>query len=422
MERPRHVRRVLPRRAGRSTSRRLPRQSSVAAPPDTLGCHDLVAGRVHLGPAARQPELQLLPVRRLLLQRTSATGASRARSRCSGTRATPGPSIDGPKTNDTFANNPCRNAWTTIQVRQVGRDASTSAATRQLTVEQNSTVEISGRERSGQNIAVQALETPSGRTPSTIRGDQRIITTGPGSNKQLSIQGLVWAPYAALEFDLISNDAVAALDWWCSRERTQRRRVGERQQLPHPCRHQACQQGAEPHDHGHSPNGQGSTSVKSVVTVQVDKGAKSYAIDSRRVLGLTPEGSSSPPPPPPPTPTVRLAPPPVPAPTTGPCNETRSSGPNDFGDSDWTAEYWNLAVLHRVDAPGGPVQPAPGRRPSVVEDRRILRHEFSRARCGQRRLLRGRFTKTINVGTACSVTLRAGSPTMVCASGSTARP
>ena len=152
-----------------------------------------------------------------------------------------GPSIDGPRTNDTFANNPCRNAWT----NDPGADpiAKESGATiyfggnSQLTVQQNASVEISGRERSGQNIAVQALETvEGGRTPSTIRGDQRIITTGPGSNKQLSIQGLVWAPYAALEFDLISNDAVAALDRRRGRERTQRRRIGQCQQLPDPGR------------------------------------------------------------------------------------------------------------------------------------------------------------------------------------------
>ena len=78
-----------------------------------------------------------------------------------------------------------------------------------MTVDGLGAVEISGRERSGQNVAVQALE--AAPYTSTIRGDARLIRTQSGGNKQLSIQGLVWAPYAALEFDLIANDAVAAL-------------------------------------------------------------------------------------------------------------------------------------------------------------------------------------------------------------------
>jgi hypothetical protein len=37
-----------------------------------------------------------------------------------------------------------------------------------------------------------------------VNGDQRVVPTGSGSNKQLSIQGLVSAPYTGLAFDLIA--------------------------------------------------------------------------------------------------------------------------------------------------------------------------------------------------------------------------
>ncbi len=157
-----------------------------------------------------------------------------------------GPGIPGIQSNDSFATNPCRNAWK--------NDPNTSGATvyfggnSQLTVDGLGAVEISGRERSGQNIAVQALETAP--NASTIRGDQRLIRTQSGSNKQLAIQGLVWAPYAALEFDLISNEAVAALDRRRGRERDQCRCIGQHQQLPDSCRHGAEDEGGESDDDG----------------------------------------------------------------------------------------------------------------------------------------------------------------------------
>ena len=196
-----------------------------------------------------------------------------------------GPGIPGIQNNDSFATNPCRNAWK--------NDSNKSGATvyfggnSQLAVDGLGAVEISGRERSGQNIAVQALESGSRKT--TIRGDQRLIRTESGSNKQLSIQGLVWAPYSALEFDLISNDAVAALTGGAVVSEISAGASANTNNFLIRVDTKPQTKVLQLTTTAASDGNQGSTSVKAVVTVQVDKGATSYALQSRRLLGLTPE-------------------------------------------------------------------------------------------------------------------------------------
>jgi hypothetical protein len=304
-----------------------------------------------------------------------------------------GPGIDGFMPSDTFANNPCNNAWT--------NDADVSGATiflggnSQITVDQNSTFEVSGRERSGQNIAVQALATSgSGRNPSTIVGDQRIITTGPGSNKQMSIEGLVWAPYAALEFDLISNDAVAALTGGAVvSELTAGASANANNFL--------IRVATKPADKilqltttATSPGGKGSTSVRSIVRVQRDGAATSYAVESRRIVGLTPEGSST-------------APNPVPSTDSGPCNETRSSFTNDFGDGNWTAQYWNLPTFS-TSTPPDPFSATPAFTEQLSRIDSYLGADSPLPGTVNADYYAARFTKTINVGSPCSFTLLAG--------------
>ncbi len=258
---------------------------------------------------------------------------------------------------------------------------------------------------------MQALETAGGgRTPSTIRGDQRIITTGPGSNKQLSIQGLVWAPYAALEFDLISNDAVAALTGGAVVSELSAGASANANNFLIRVATKPANKVLNLTTTASSADNQGSTSVKSVVTVQRDQGATSYAIDSRRVLGLTPEGSAAPPPPPP-SPTTTAPPGPtttVPAPTTGPCNLPMGSWTNDFGAGDWTAEYWNLASFSTSAPPGDPFSG------TVAATKQLSKIDSylgtgSPASGVNSDYYAARFTKTITVGTACSVSIRAGS-------------
>jgi len=304
-----------------------------------------------------------------------------------------GPGIDGFNPSDTFANNPCNNAWTT-DVDQSGATLYLGGNT-QITVEQNSTFEVSGRERSGQNIAVQALATTGGgRNPSTIQGDQRIITTGPGTNKQMSIEGLVWAPYAALEFDLISNDAVAALTGGAVvSELTAGASANANNFL--------IRVATKPADKilhltttAASPNGRGSTSVRSVVRVQRDGAATAYAVESRRIVGLTPEGASA-------------SPGPAPSATSGPCNETESSFTNDFGDGNWTAQYWNLPTFS-TSAPAEPFSATPVFTEQLSEIDSYLGTGSPQSGTVNDDYYAARFTRTINVATPCSFTLQAG--------------
>lgn len=117
-----------------------------------------------------------------------------------------GPSIDGPGPQDTFANNPCRNAWN--EGNQTGAALYMGGDSR-ITVRSGATLEVSGRTHGTYNVGLQALE--DNGDDSDVTGNQRIVLVESGGNKQLSIQGLVWAPGAGFEFDLISNDAVAAL-------------------------------------------------------------------------------------------------------------------------------------------------------------------------------------------------------------------
>ena len=144
-----------------------------------------------------------------------------------------------------------------------------------------------------------------------------------------------------------------------------------------------------------SPNGKGSTSVRSVVRVQTRRCATSYAVESRRIVGLTPEGSSLPPPPPPPPP------PPAPASgpvvTTGPCNEIASSWTDDFGVNDWTAEYWNLPSFSEDAPPGDPFAGYAGRDQDALEGRRLLRYELPRGPVWSTpTITAARFTTTID--------------------------
>ena len=243
--------------------------------------------------------------------------------------------------------------------------------------------------------------------PSTIRGDQRIITTGPGSNKQLSIQGLVWAPYAALEFDLISNDAVAALTGGAVVSELSAGASANANNFLIRVATTPANKVLNLTTTADSPDNQGSTSVRSVVTVQRSNGATAFAVDSRRVVGLTPEGPAAPPPPPPPPPPP--GPGPGPSPTTGPCNETTTTWTNDFGDGDWTVEYWNLASFSTETPPGDPFSGTVVHTEQLSEINRYLDGASPEPGVVNSDYYAARFTRTIDVGAACSVTIRAGS-------------
>jgi hypothetical protein len=193
-----------------------------------------------------------------------------------------GPGIDGPDSHDTFANNPCRNAW---------NETDHSGATLYLggnsnvRVSQNATFEVSGKlQGTRYNVGIQALE--GAGVASTVRGDQTIVNTGSGSNKQISIQGLVWAPYASFVFDLISNDAVAALTGGAV--------VGELSAgASASANNFVIKVDTQPTTSllnltATAANG-GVTSVKTVLDVRTAGVSSNYAVHSRRVLYLTPE-------------------------------------------------------------------------------------------------------------------------------------
>jgi hypothetical protein len=261
-----------------------PSRSSAAPATDALGCHIWLPGRYTTPPNTLNGSYNYFQSGDYYLDDVGDWSIKNAFV-LFGYPGASGPGIPGIKNNDTFASNPCRDAWK--------NDANTSGATvyfggdSQLTVDGLGAVEISGRERSGQNIAVQALQ--AAPHTSTIQGDERLIKTESGGNKQLSIQGLVWAPYAALEFDLISNDAVAALTGGAVVSEISAGASANTNNFLIRVDTKPSTKELELTTTAVSEGGQGSTSVKAVVTVQVDKGATSYALKSRRVVGLTPE-------------------------------------------------------------------------------------------------------------------------------------
>jgi hypothetical protein len=132
--------------------------------------------------------------------------------------------------------------------------------------------------------------------------------------------------------------------------------------------------------------------VRSVVRVQRDGPATSYAVESRRIVGLTPEGSS---------------PGPSPSPTSGPCNETRSSFTNDFGDGMWTAQYWNLPTFS-TSAPAAPFSATPVFTEQLDRIDSYLGTDSPQSGTVNANYYAARFTKTINVATPCAFTMRAG--------------
>lgn len=127
-----------------------------------------------------------------------------------------GPGIPG-KGNDTISNNTCVDAWT-VHEPDTGGATLYLGGTSRIEVANNGALEVSGRDQAGQFVAIHALGVAG--VPSTIQGDDpvgplpfptRLIQLDPGGNKQISIQGLLWAPFASVQFDNVSNQAVAAL-------------------------------------------------------------------------------------------------------------------------------------------------------------------------------------------------------------------
>lgn len=198
-----------------------------------------------------------------------------------------GPGIPG-KGNDTLANNQCVGAWES-DTDQGGATVFLGGDSR-ITIGANGALEVSGRHQTGQFVAVHALE--SAGVPSIVHGDDpatlpfptRLISVGSGGNKQISIQGLLWAPFASIEFDNVSNEAVAALTGGAV--------VGEIfLQAPASATNFVVSRGGTSADRrleitstAVSANG-GETAVRAIVTYRDGD----YALESRRVMCITPD-------------------------------------------------------------------------------------------------------------------------------------
>jgi hypothetical protein len=150
-----------------------------------------------------------------------------------------------------------------------------------------------------------------------------------------------------------------------------------------------------------------STTMRAIVQIS-DDGIES-AVNSWRVCE-TPDCSVAPPPPPPSTtlpPTTTL--PPVVATPNAPCNVSAETWTNDFGDIDWTAKYWNLASFTGDIPPGDPFAGSPVATKTLSTIDGYFGSNSPVPGVVNANHYAARFTTTINVGTACSVRLRAGS-------------
>ena len=191
---------------------------------------------------------------------------------------TTGPSIDGPDPQDTFANNPCRDAWNEPDksgaALYMGGDS-------HIHIGAGTTFEVSGRMHGTYNVGLQALEDVG--DDSDLGGNDRIVQTESGGNKQLSIQGLVWAPFAGFEFDLIANEAVAALTGGAV---VAELAAGASANANNFVIGVDTQPATSQLQITATASNQGETRMRTILVYRTDR---QYAVLSRRILNLTPE-------------------------------------------------------------------------------------------------------------------------------------
>ena len=140
---------------------------------------------------------------------------------------------------------------------------------------------ISGADQGAYRVAIQTLESKG--LPSSLTGDQRVVRSGPGTNKQLSVQGLVWAPHTGFEFDLVANDAVAALTGGAVVSELV---AGASAQANNFLITVDTQPSTSKFVFAATAGNSGTTTVRTVLAYRTDG---FYELKSRRVLNLTPE-------------------------------------------------------------------------------------------------------------------------------------
>jgi hypothetical protein len=76
-------------------------------------------------------------------------------------------------------------------------------------VDTHGSLEFSGKRQNGKDVvSLQVISSGLGTEPTW---SDPVLRTDPGNNKELAIQGLVWAPASGLQFDNVTNDTTAVL-------------------------------------------------------------------------------------------------------------------------------------------------------------------------------------------------------------------
>ncbi len=194
-----------------------------------------------------------------------------------------GPGIPGRGT-DTIAANICVGAW---EADSAGGGATIFlGGNSRIKVNGAGSLEVSGRDQGGRHVALMALE-DAPRT-STVQGDDagnlRLLKLGSGLNRQVSINGLVWAPFASVAIDGVSNAAVPVLRGGAVVGELHVGATADATNLLVSNGNTPAVRKLEFTSTAVSPNG-GETQVRAIVTYRDGD----YALESRRVMCITPD-------------------------------------------------------------------------------------------------------------------------------------
>jgi Tfp pilus assembly protein PilX len=214
-----------------------------------------------------------------------------------------GPSIgDNKDINDdataTAENNPCNYFWATN-----GLDDRTGAAiymggSSNLRIDGTASLEVSGRLHGPGgalcatvtggcfNVALQVLDNTDVGTPSTLLGNNTVVSTDAGNKKQLALEGFVWAPNTGLEFSLISNASAAVLSGGAVLSELSAGASASANNFTIGVGTQPATYGFELTSTATTPGNAGTTIVRTVLDYRSDD---ELAVISRRVVALTPE-------------------------------------------------------------------------------------------------------------------------------------
>jgi hypothetical protein len=254
-------------------------------------------------------------------------------------------------------------------------------------------LEILRRKQGTSVVSIHALDSSGpGYLQSSLGWNDDLLSSKSGSPSQdMIIHGLAWAPRAQLTFGNVTNVANGQLLGGAAFARVDLQSSASASNFVI-----RVESGPIPVsvilDSEATKDGR-STTMRAIVQIS-DDGIQS-AVNSWRVC----ENSDCSVPPPAPGP----------APTTGPCNESVSSWTDDFGDIDWTAEYWNLAPFTSDTPPGDPFAGSPVATKTLSRIDGYFGTGSPEPGVVNADYYAARFTTTITVGTACSVTLRVGS-------------